>query len=123
MEHVILVIHLILTIAMIGLILLQRSEGGGLGIGGGGGGLGNFASAQTTANALTKATQLVAAGFFATSLILAVMASHNGPSTKSILDEAATTRAAVSKDAAAPVSSDAAKKEEPKKEPTVPIAQ
>jgi len=117
MEHVILVIHLILTIAMIGLILLQRSEGGGLGIGGGGGGMGNFASAHTTANVLTRATQLVAAGFFATSLILAVLASRGGPSTSSILDSA--TPAAISKEAA-PAD---AKKDEPKKEPAVPIAQ
>lgn len=74
MEHVILVIHLILALALIGLILLQRSEGGGLGIGGGGGGMGSFASAGTTANALTRATAICAGLFFTTSLILAVLA-------------------------------------------------
>lgn len=89
MEHVILVIHLILTVALIGLILLQRSEGGGLGLGTGGG-LGNFATAQTTANALTKATTIVAVCFFATSLILAILASHSGGK-KSILDSVPTT--------------------------------
>lgn len=115
MEHVILVIHLLLTLAMIGLILLQRSEGGGLGIGGGGGGLGGFASAQSTANALTKATQFVAAAFFATSLVLAIMASHRG-APSSILD--AGTPAAITKEApAAPVS------DQPKKAPSVPISQ
>jgi preprotein translocase subunit SecG len=74
MEHVILVIHLILALSLIGLILLQRSEGGGLGIGGGGGGMGSFASAGSTANALTRATAICATCFFATSLILAVLA-------------------------------------------------
>lgn len=115
MEHVLLVIHLILTVSLIGLILLQRSEGGGLGIGGGG--MGNFASAQSTANALTKATQLVAAAFFATSLILAVMASHRGAA-PSILDAASP--AAITKEA--PVK-DESKKDEPKKAPAVPISQ
>ena len=74
MENVILVIHLLLALSLIGLILLQRSEGGGLGIGGGGGGLGSFASAGQTANALTRATAIVATGFFTTSIILAILA-------------------------------------------------
>ena len=74
MATVILVIHLMLALAIIGLVLIQRSEGGGLGIGGGGGGLGSFATAGQTANALTRATALCAAGFFCTSLILAVLA-------------------------------------------------
>lgn len=79
MDTVILVIHLILALAIIGLVLLQRSEGGGLGIGGGGGGLGGLASAGSTANVLTKATAFCAAGFFCTSLTLAVLAgTHSG---------------------------------------------
>ncbi len=78
MENVILVIHLLLALSLIGLILLQRSEGGGLGIGGGGGGLGSFASAGQTANALSRATAICAAGFFTTSIILAILAgSHH----------------------------------------------
>ncbi|HPD83551.1 MAG: preprotein translocase subunit SecG [Alphaproteobacteria bacterium] len=74
MEHVVLIIHLILALGIIGLVLLQRSEGGGLGIGGGSGGLGAFASAGTTANVLTRATKYCAIAFFCTSLILAVLA-------------------------------------------------
>ncbi len=75
-----LIIHLLLALSIIGLVLLQRSEGGGLGIGGGSGGLGAFASAGSTANALTRATAFCAAGFFCTSLILAVMAGgHSKP--------------------------------------------
>jgi preprotein translocase subunit SecG len=89
MTTVILVIHLILAIAMVGTILLQRSEGGGLGIGGGsGGGMGGFLSGRSTANLLTRATAILAAGFFATSLILAVFAGHKKPAS-SILDQSA----------------------------------
>ncbi len=81
MEQVVLIIHLLLAVSIIGLILLQRSEGGGLGIGGGSGGLGGLASAGTTGNILTKATAFCAAGFFCTSLALAVLAGgHSKPS-------------------------------------------
>jgi preprotein translocase subunit SecG len=72
MEEVVLVIHLILALAIIGLVLLQRSEGGGLGIGSSGG-MGSFASARTTANVLTRATGICAMLFFATSLILGIL--------------------------------------------------
>jgi preprotein translocase subunit SecG len=109
MEHVILVIHLIVTVLMIVLILLQRSEGGGLGLGSSGG-LGNFASAQSTGNALTKATTYVAFIFFTTSIVLAIMASRGGDHASSILDEA-------SKDV--PAITEPAKPAEP---PIVPIA-
>lgn len=109
MEHVILVIHLLLTLAMIGLILLQRSEGGGLGIGGSGGGMGSLASAQTTASVLTRATQIIGGLFFATSLILAIMASHRD-APASILDSIDNTPAV---EKSAP--------EAPKQAPSVPI--
>lgn len=87
MENVVLVIHLIFALAIIFLVLIQRSEGGGLGIGGsGGGGLGNFASPKGTANALNKLTRFCAAAFFATSLTLAVLAgTHSGAT--GILDD------------------------------------
>lgn len=86
MESVVLVIHLILALAIIGLVLLQRSEGGGLGIGGGGGGLGGFASARGTANALTKMTALCAIGFFITSLTLGVLANQHSKQTAGLLE-------------------------------------
>lgn len=76
MESVILVIHLFLALAIIGLVLLQRSEGGGLGIGGGGGGMGNLATAAGTASLLTRMTGICAAGFFITSLTLGVIAGR-----------------------------------------------
>lgn len=78
--EIVLVIHLILALGIICLVLVQRSEGGGLGVGGGGGGLGNLASAHSTANALTRTTAIFAACFFATSLILAILAgTHTKP--------------------------------------------
>lgn len=119
MEHVVLVIHLIVTLVMIVLIMLQRSEGGGLGIGSSGG-MGNFASVQSTANALTKITTYVAMIFFVTSIILAIMAAR-GDTSSSILDAASETPAAVTTtapaDAAAPATPD-----KPSEPPTVPIA-
>ena len=75
MQHVIIVIHLMLVLALIGVVLLQRSEGGGLGIGGGGGG--GFMSSRGTANVLTRATAVLAGLFFATSLILSILAGFS----------------------------------------------
>jgi preprotein translocase subunit SecG len=73
MQQVVIVIHLMLVLTMIAMVLLQRSEGGGLGIGGGGG----FMTSRGTANVLTRATAILAAMFFATSLILSILASVN----------------------------------------------
>lgn len=75
MENVILVIHLILALGLIGIVLLQRSEGGGLGIGGGGGG--GLVSARGAANAMTKLTWILAAAFIVTSITLTVLAARN----------------------------------------------
>ena len=72
MQTVVIVIHLIVVLAMIGVVLLQKSEGGGLGMGGSGGG--GFLSSRGTANVLTRTTALLAAGFFATSLVLSILA-------------------------------------------------
>jgi len=71
MLTVIIVIHLMIVAAMIGLVLLQKSEGGGLGMGGGGGG---FLTSRGTSNVLTRTTAILAAGFFATSLVLSIIA-------------------------------------------------
>jgi preprotein translocase subunit SecG len=70
MQAVIIAIHLIIVSFMIGVILLQKSEGGGLGIGSTGG----FLSSRGTANVLTRTTAILAATFFATSLLLSVLA-------------------------------------------------
>ena len=73
MQHVIIVIHLMLVLALIGVVLLQRSEGGGLGIGSTGG----FMTSRGTANVLTRATAILAGLFFLTSLILSILAGIN----------------------------------------------
>lgn len=86
MESVVLVIHLFLALAIIGLVLLQRSEGGGLGIGGGGGGLGGVASAKSMGNFLTKATTTCAIAFFCTSLLLGILAGRSTGKSQNILD-------------------------------------
>ena len=82
MIKVILVIHVILAISMIGVVLLQRSEGGALGIGGGGG----FMSGRSQSNLLTRATAGLAGLFMLTSLSLTIMAGNRGDQ-RSIVDE------------------------------------
>src|ERR1700709_983780 len=72
MIRVLLVLHVFVTIALIGVVLIQRSEGGGLGLGGGQG-MGNFMSGRGTANLLTRTTAILATGFFALSLVLSIL--------------------------------------------------
>jgi preprotein translocase subunit SecG len=86
METVILVIHLLLALAIIGLVLIQRSEGGGLGIGQSGG-MGNLAGAHAASSILTRTTAVLGACFFATSLTLAVLAHDKGSQAQSILEK------------------------------------
>ena len=109
--EVILVIHLFLALAIIGLVLLQRSEGGGLGIGGGGGGMGGLATPQGAANLLTKATGICAAAFFCTSLILGILAGKSSQTNSTLMDAL--------DDAPAAIETPVETSEEP---PEVPIA-
>lgn len=75
MFEVLLAVHLVICIALVGAILLQRSEGGGaLGIGGGG--PGNMMSGRSASNLIVRTTQVLGALFFATSLGLTLIASH-----------------------------------------------
>jgi preprotein translocase subunit SecG len=83
MTTILLTIHLLLALALVGVVLIQRSEGGGLGIGGGMGGL---MSGRGTANFLTRATAILAACFMASSLFLAYVSTHN-EAPESILEE------------------------------------
>ncbi len=86
MQTVLIVVHLIIVLSLIGVVLLQRSEGGlGLGAGSSGGGVSGFMTGRGQANALTRATAILAALFFVTSLTLAVM-SHRSAAPKSILE-------------------------------------
>ncbi|MEM8947963.1 MAG: preprotein translocase subunit SecG [Pseudomonadota bacterium] len=114
MTTILLVIHLLIALALVGVILLQRSEGGALGIGGGGGGgggggFGGLMSGRASANLLTRTTAFLAVGFIATSLTLAILASNRSAPT-SILDQ--------------PVSDGPAAVEEPEvpAEPSAPTA-
>ena len=72
MLSVVIAIHLMLVLAMIGVVLLQKSEGGGLVSTTSG-----FMTGRGTANVLTRTTALLAAGFFLTSLILSLLAAHS----------------------------------------------
>ena len=83
MVTIILILHIILAVGIIGLVLLQRSEGGGLGIGGSQSG--GFMTARGTANALTKLTTFFGAMFFITSILLAILSGNTKSS--SIVNE------------------------------------
>ncbi len=73
MQTVLIVIHLMIVAVLIGTVLLQKSEGGGLGMGGGAG----FMSSRGTANLLTRTTAVLAVGFFLTSLLLSWLAGFD----------------------------------------------
>ncbi len=77
MNTVLLVVHLLVALALVGVILLQRSEGGALGIGGGSG---NLFSSRGVGNALTRATAVLAAAFFVTSIALTIVGSKRSGS-------------------------------------------
>jgi preprotein translocase subunit SecG len=77
MSTVLLLIHVMVAVTLVGVVLLQRSEGGALGIGGGGGG--GFMTGRSAGNALTKTTAFLAACFFITSLALSILASRQAP--------------------------------------------
>lgn len=72
MQTVLLVIYLMVVVALIGVVLIQRSEGGGLGIGGGSG----FMSARGTANALTRTTAILAVLFFGLALAMGILSRY-----------------------------------------------
>ena len=109
MGTILIVIHVMVAVSMIGVILLQRSEGGGLGIGGGGGGgMGGLMSGRGTHNLLTRSTAILAVCFMLTSIGLALLSINSGER-RSIIDELPTEQQA-------PV-------EAPPAEPSVPVRQ
>ena len=86
MTTVLLIIHLFVTLALIGMVLIQRSEGGGLGIGSSQG-MGAFMGGRGTANLLTRTTAILGALFFGLSLTLALLNRGTvGGETRSLLD-------------------------------------
>ena len=127
MHAVIVVIHLILAMALVAVVLLQRSEGGALGIGGGGG-MGGFMTGRGAANLLTRTTAILAAAFIVTSLALAFLANRV-PERRSILDQPASSSAPAPAAPSSPVApapaapSAAPSGTEAPKTPSPPIAQ
>jgi preprotein translocase subunit SecG len=83
MQSVLIVIHLLVVIALIAVVLLQRSEGGALGAGGGGG----FMTGRGQANALSRATAILGALYFATALLMSAIAGWSR-APRSIIDSA-----------------------------------
>ncbi len=90
---ILLVVHVLIIIALVGVVLMQKSEGGALGIGGGG--MSGFMTGRSTANLLTRATAILAALFMTTSVLLVVL-SNQHPSPRSILDTGTKTQQAPS---------------------------
>ena len=82
MQNVVLIIHLLLAVTLIGLVLLQRSEGGGLGMGGGGGAM----TGRAAGSAMTKLTWVLAIAFICTSLGLTILQVQKS-SGSSVLDQ------------------------------------
>ncbi|CUH85778.1 preprotein translocase subunit SecG [Thalassovita mediterranea] len=103
MENVVLIIHLLLALGLIGVVLMQRSEGGGLGMGGGGGGA---VTGRAAATALGKMTWILAIGFIITSITLTIIAADKSAGS-SVLDRVGGGSAPVSEEAPAlPAGSD-----------------
>jgi preprotein translocase subunit SecG len=88
MQTLLLFIELMIAIALIIFVLLQRSEGGALGIGGGGSGLGGLFSPRGASDTLTRTTVILATLFFVVCLALNLLMRH-AHIEKSILDSPA----------------------------------
>ena len=85
MQSVLIVVHILIVIALVAVVLLQRSEGGALGAGGG---TGSFMTGRGQANALSRATAILGAMFFATALLMSILSSWSR-APHSILEKAA----------------------------------
>jgi preprotein translocase subunit SecG len=119
MQTVVIVIHLMIVAVMIGAVLLQKSEGGGLGMGGGAG----FMSSRGTANLLSRTTAILAAGFFLTSLFLSWYAGYNRAPSSIIGQPASQTQPAGANPITAPTSGgilDTLKKADEQQAPAAP---
>lgn len=123
MQSVIIIIHLMIVAALIGVVLLQKSEGGGLGIGGGGGG--GFMTGRGTANLLTRTTAFLAVGFFLTSMFLSWLATYNRGPTSILPTGAPATQQGAPSPLTAPTSGgllDTLKKADEQQAPSAPQA-
>jgi preprotein translocase subunit SecG len=86
MQTIVLVIHVLIVLALIGVVLIQKSEGGGLGMGSTGGGMSGFMTGRSTANLLTRVTAGLFAAFVLTSVTLSVLNARSHSATSSALD-------------------------------------
>jgi preprotein translocase subunit SecG len=116
LQAVLIVVHLLIVIALVGVVLLQRSEGGALGIGGGGG----FMTGRGQANALSRATAILGGLFFATSLVMSIIAGWNRAPRSIIETPASTTSAPAGKSETPPNLLDQLKKMEEQKNSGAP---
>src|SRR5271170_3067145 len=113
------VVHVLIALALIGVVMLQKSEGGALGMGGGG--MSGFMTGRSTANLLTRTTAILAAAFFATSILL-VMLSNYTRAPRSIIDEGGPPPTAPVGPAAPVAPAPPAESSAPPASPTVPAA-
>ena len=97
MENVVLIVHLLLALGLIAVVLMQRSEGGGLGMGGGSG----ATAGRAPATALGKVTWILAIAFICTSLTLTIFAARNA-SGSSVIDRLGVTPPAPAEEASEP---------------------
>ena len=93
MESILIVVQLLVSVALVIVVLLQKSEGGALGMGGGNSGFGGLFSPRGAADTLTRATTILAVMFFLSSLALTLVALHGRPESTSILDSGSNTAA------------------------------
>ena len=114
-----LAIHILIAISLVGVVLLQKSEGGALGMGGGG--LSGCMTGRSTANLLTRGTAILAAAFMTTSVLLVVL--HNRDhAPRSILEQSAPVGPITPAAPAAPIVPAAPPPQTPPAEPTQPSA-
>src|SRR5580692_5476055 len=95
-----LVVHILVAISLVGVILLQKSEGGALGMGGGG--MSGFMTGRSTANLLTRTTAILAGAFFLTSILLAYFAGATRTAVDPLLQPAPASQTAPAAPAAPP---------------------
>ena len=112
------VVHVLIALALVGVVLLQKSEGGALGMGGGG--MSGFMTGRSTANLLTRTTAILAALFFLTSIVL-VMLSNATHAPRSIVDQGGAPPTAPLAPGA-PVAPTAPAAPAPPAEPSAPLA-
>ena len=118
MQAILLAVHLVIAVFLIGLVMLQKSEGGALGIGGGQGG--SLFSSRGVGNTLTRLTAILAACFFATSIALTIMNNKHGGSIVDSVLPAQTAPAAGDAVPAAPATGDGGSALLPKLDPGNP---